>query len=673
MTPRAIVIENFGPFKARQEFRFPDGPGLYFMWGDNRAEPRLEGNGAGKTSLWNALTWVLHGKTARGLRAGDAANWDVAKGSRVQLEFSDPGLTGKLPAFVERTWGPNTWTYKDLFGKVVDLAADETNPVADALRLSFSAFLNSVLLAQGQPMFLDMRPDAKAALFSDVMGLDKWVERSKRAADIAKGWDDELRRAEAALAHVEGRLHGLGADDADDLSRKHDAWEVEQMRRRLSLRGRYEEALDRERDAKAALAAAEGEVARARGEVESREPAIRAHKAVVDDYDRELAQARKKRDEAKGALDGMERDIEFLRKHARCPTCGQDTPALDHGHLVERDMAMDEFAALDMHVEQVAAEAELAQARLAKARREVIGLDDELRDRESALRDARRALDMLARDLDDMEAEDDQLADEANPYADMLRRRRQERGQLQRERDDARRAVEHADSRRELFGYWARWHKEIRLQMIADALVQLEIEVNAEASALGLVGWELRFDVDRETKGGNVQRGFSTTVLSPHNDRPVPWEAWSGGESQRLRAAAQMGLSNLIRRRTGATIPLEVWDEPTQWLSAQGVEDLLVALAERAHREGLQVWVVDHRSLGHGGFAGSFGVVKEAGMGSRFVEGSYSSRHGDDQRAGGGEVAHRARRRADPEQGGTLERLEGLAFGASRRTRKVVA
>jgi ABC-type transport system involved in cytochrome bd biosynthesis fused ATPase/permease subunit len=77
---------------------------------------------------------------------------------------------------------------------------------------------------------------------------------------------------------------------------------------------------------------------------------------------------------------------------------------------------------------------------------------------------------------------------------------------------------------------------------------------------------------------------------------------------------AQAGLSNLIRDRTGADIPLEVWDEPTQGLSEEGVLDLLDCLAARAKREDRQIWVVDHRSLGYGGFDGTATVVKtEAG------------------------------------------------------------
>jgi len=55
---------------------------------------------------------------------------------------------------------------------------------------------------------------------------------------------------------------------------------------------------------------------------------------------------------------------------------------------------------------------------------------------------------------------------------------------------------------------------------------------------------------------------------------------------------------------------LEVWDEPTAHLSVQGVEDLLDFMYDRAHNDGKQLWLVDHRSLDAGYFDGGVTVAK---------------------------------------------------------------
>jgi len=83
-----------------------------------------------------------------------------------------------------------------------------------------------------------------------------------------------------------------------------------------------------------------------------------------------------------------------------------------------------------------------------------------------------------------------------------------------------------------------------------------------------------------------------------------------------LRLAATMGLADLSRSRTGTPLGLEVWDEPTNGLSPQGIRDLLECLQERAQREQRQIWIVDHRSHEFGGFAGGVVVTKTA-AGSR--------------------------------------------------------
>jgi DNA repair exonuclease SbcCD ATPase subunit len=145
---------------------------------------------------------------------------------------------------------------------------------------------------------------------------------------------------------------------------------------------------------------------------------------------------------------------------------------------------------------------------------------------------------------------------------------------------------------------------------MAQAIEQLELEVNNALGNLGLIGWSVRFDIERETRGGKVTKpGFHVFIKSPENDRAVAWEAWSGGETQRLRLAGSIGLSNLILARAGVSLPFEVWDEPSTYLSGEGITDMLETLYDRARMERKQVWLIDHRSLDFGGFEDTYTVV----------------------------------------------------------------
>lgn len=571
MKLRSLQLTNFRSFKGHQTFHFPDGPGLYFMWGDNQAEPRLGRNGAGKSTLWKALTWLFYAKTSEGLKAGDAANWEAGKGTRVCLEFTDTGLSW----VVERTWSPNTWVLKDTLGNVFDLTKDPTNPVLGVLALEFQPFLSCILMAQGQPMFLDLKAEAKAALFAEVMSLDKWLEYSTRASSSASAIDKDLRSAEAQVSRLKGQVQT--ARDVDVTVQLED-WEAGRQLRRKGLEHEYKGLLQRLGDLKARMVERDVTVVECRAR----------YKIALESVEDAEAQLKRAHQGAYGKTSS----------HS-CPSCGQGIPD-SVSLLIDK----------------------LAAAR--KAASEALRLMD---DAGASVRSCERDILSVNKTLDALEEREDQIIAEVNPFASVRADAQQRLEDLEADLRAAYALQDDLAERYSISSGWVRWFKEIRLELIGEALRQLEVEVNNCVTSMGLVNWELRFDVDRETAKGTLQKGFAVTVLSPHNEKAVPWEAWSGGEAQRLRLATNMGLANLIRARTGTTLNLEVWDEPSQHMGEQGVADLLDSLKARAYAEQRQIWIVDHNTLGYSDFDGQAGVVKTA-AGSHFSQDTpYNSGH----------------------------------------------
>jgi len=127
---------------------------------------------------------------------------------------------------------------------------------------------------------------------------------------------------------------------------------------------------------------------------------------------------------------------------------------------------------------------------------------------------------------------------------------------------------------------------------------------------LGLEGWKIKLDVERQNASGGVSKGFAVLVQSPHSSEMVPWESWSGGENGRMRMAVSMGLMNLILGKKGIQTNIEVYDEPTQHLSPEGVMDLLNTLRERSLAVHKTIFLVDHSMLDFGGFNGYINIIK---------------------------------------------------------------
>ena len=121
----SLGIKNFRSFKNEQVFYFA-GPGFHFLCGDNQTESRLGANGAGKSTVFEALCWLFYGKTSKGMKGSDLCNWEAGKQTEVWLLYEELGSQYR----VSRSWKPNHWKLQfitDSLRPSVDLTEDSTN------------------------------------------------------------------------------------------------------------------------------------------------------------------------------------------------------------------------------------------------------------------------------------------------------------------------------------------------------------------------------------------------------------------------------------------------------------------------------------------------------------------------------------------------------------------
>ncbi len=195
-----IILENFRSYKGQHRFDFPSESGLYNLTGRNEENPRLGPNGCGKSTLLDAIFWVLYGKTTRGLRAGDILSWHTENAPAVTL-----GLTiGTWRGTLRRTQSPNSLT---IDGRAVDQAE-----VDKLLRLSPEAFSYGVMLPQFGRSFFDLTPAEKLSLFSQIMELEFWLEKSQEAARLAGELESERAKLERVAAKLGGEVNAAKAD-----------------------------------------------------------------------------------------------------------------------------------------------------------------------------------------------------------------------------------------------------------------------------------------------------------------------------------------------------------------------------------------------------------------------------------------------------------------------------
>ena len=606
MKLRRITARNFKSLRGDFDFEFPAGPGLFLLRGDNRVDGALQGNGAGKSTLWDLLYWILEGKTPRGLRAGDVASWGVKKDVVGELTFEDDSGDVRV---LRRTWGPISLTLDG-----ADITKDE-EAITQFVRVRGAAFLSTVLMAQAAPLFLDLPAEGKTRLLAEVLDLDLWLTYSVAATKRSSDADARARVLERKLAGLDGEIRGLEAQKDSGGAK---VWEDTRSRRLAAIEAEHGGLAARVLALQTQITELQRDWNKARSAVKvCKESLLTLREASADFLDKTMAPALDAVRQAGWVTSRARADLKRVSDlgAGECPTCGTELTAANLDKHVEElktklNAAKDAEVKLQKVLDKHQVTSTSLQDNVVHCEKLLSVAEDELEARERALSKAEQEKGQLNKHLDRLEDEAAELEGQTNPHAEEAKARA---AALQRARDDQRQAsaaLQVTEEERELASMWAKSFKDLRLQAMEDALQELEVEVAKSLGDLGLQDWAIWFEADRETAAGGVKRGFHVTVQSPSVDKPAPWEAWSGGEGQRLRVAGNMGLSDLVRTRKAVGLDLEVWDEPTTWLSPQGVVDLLDTLRDRAVREQRQVWVVDHRTLGYGYFDRTYTMIK---------------------------------------------------------------
>ena len=608
MNIRDIAISGFRSFGRDQVLRFPVESGLYLLSGANEVEPHLGANGAGKSSLWDALIWVFFAKTARGTRGGAVRNWDEASPCSVLVTFEL-----RLDSYVlTRTWNPNSLLLEKNGEEAQNITQEELEKL---IGFDHTTFTNTVVMGQFGRLFFDLSATEKLEMFSRALDLDVWLQASGKARDRRGESKAREQKTREAISTLEGRLITLrearkSAKEAESRFEINRASRIEQSRRSITkMTEQLDDLRDTEKEARKEIQTQRGYVATWEERVAK---AAEGPPALVE-------LAAKRQAEKAGINDRMvklQRELEKYRSLTGvCPHCNQK---VDKNHSdSEANRVIRGQISLSDDLRSLEGDIKSINERLGVAN---TALQDVIRNRRSqdlALQKAIAAHGIAKSDVEKCEAkiQDDSkliglIEKETNPHTETLERTKKQIEQVKDKVEEKEDELNKATRETSFFDYWVGGFKDVRLWLISQALNELSVYTNNALPELGLHGWKVHFDVERENTSGGVTKGFTVLISSPHSRDLVPWDAWSGGETQRLRIAGAVGMANLISDYRGLHSNIEVWDEPTAHLSEIGTTELLEFLKTRSTVNKKQIWLVDHRTLNFGAFNGEWRVIK---------------------------------------------------------------
>lgn len=596
---KEVLLTNFRLYRGEHTWTLPTGPGLFFMTSRNTLNETLDRNDGGKSTLLDAINWCFYGSTLRGLKAGSVISWGE---SSCSVEI--PVIIHDQTYVIKRVQNPNNLTIN---GKT----ATQTE-VTNLLRIGQEAFGYSIVLPQFGDSFFDLSPAKKLTLFSEIMDLELWLEKSKNAADKTAFLAEQIISTQQKMAAAEAKYEAAGVDIAN-LTEKSENWQTEQYRKLKNTKDEIKTFQAEVKSLESQLKLIKKERERLSKELQALQKKIMISEANLKKVEKSYWDVRNQQTRLQTEHDAIRTTLSEIKEIASvCPTCHQkvDSKHLsrEKSSLIEKLHNLEDKLTANKRLlkKSDAAMTETENALTADNKqllifnKQDIALDKEVNKCESELEYAHEAIEELQ-----------STETPSNPYEELLELKTKALDDVSFVLADLNDSLEIAREEHAAVSYWVQGFKKLRLMIVEETLRTLEVEVNSTLASLGLADWSISFDVERENKSGGVTTGFVVLIHSPDNAETVPWTVWSGGLSNLLSLAGALGLSNLITQRAGLTNMIEFYDEPSTHTSAAGIQAIVTSLRERAHQSGKTIILIDHSSVDSGEFDGVITIIRD--------------------------------------------------------------
>lgn len=598
--------------------------GLLLIQGKNEDDTSAASNGAGKSSIVDALCWCLYGTTARDVTGDDVVNATAKKDCEVAIMLVDGGMEYRIVRYRKHKVAKNALTVsqRDLTtGVGTDLSKGTDKETQEVVRkimgCSLDVFIGAIYAGQERmPDLPGMTDKQLKLLIEEAAGVEELASAYQEASRQALAAKKDFDAAGAYVKTVEQRREQLDKELADAKANHKDFEDGRKDRARIEL-ARVKPLEEGLAEARTNLAAYDQPALTARKATLEFE--LSAHAKQQAEMERLIALERKAIAavaSARTAAEGEKRRLDLQSEALAdiesqvgnpCGECGKaycehDLEGAKKARQTAIDATKSELQAKlrilkDAMTERQKAEADIEAYKVtmtdvsaASAELTKIGTDLD------TAAELRADIAEWQRDIKTIKLAAKSKLTETNPWTRAVEAKEADIERCDKELARACDELQKYERRADLLADAAKVFGPagVRAHILDTVTPFLNERTGDYLGALADGNIHATWSTLASTAKGELKEKFNIDVTNDKGGKS--FKALSGGEKRKVRIASNMALQDMVASRAEKPINLWIGDEIDHALDEPGLERLMTVLDRKAKERGTVV-VISHNAL----------------------------------------------------------------------------
>lgn len=665
MILETLGIQNFMSIRNIQ-LKLNDR-GLVLIQGENLDNENFDNNGSGKSSITEALVYVLYGRTIRGLKGDDVVHNVPNRNCKVWLDIIDDDESRYriIRYRKHREHKNSSYIYKN--GKnITPRSEKEVNEfIVNLLQMDFLTFTSSLLYSEQSFKFTSATDAEMKSAFDTMLGFEVLTRCQDVAKDTVKSLSTNLEIKNAELTNL-NTLVETHVEQIQVLTEKEKSYrdtvnkKVQELTEELNeVTEELQEHMSNQRDNKEILEdlvklsdkvlekldeykAWEEDLNQLKIEINNLNTQVSTQNNLINKSKSQKLKLNQKIEKVDSKIQNVQNSIEEIKKTVGtpCPTCGeplsqdkiQNAIETLNNKITELEGEKQEY---EQEIEELLNDMEVSEGLIQSYNTEASNLKELMTKTQEILKGKiswekqyktvqneiaqitaeqiqhekiksqyEKRIDSIKSSIQEYENSKD------NMYKSIIEQTVEELETAKKTLVQKQQEITQIKSEIELYEFWVAGfgNQGIKSHLLTDVTPFLNRRVNKYLQKLTSNSIEVVFNTQTILKNGETREKFSLNINNTNGGKS--YISNSGGERKRIDVAVNMALQDLVAARSNKKLNIVFYDEVFDALDNVGCE-CVIELLQEVSKDKSSVFVITHNDNLKSYFNNSITVVKK--------------------------------------------------------------